>query len=233
MIDTLILLIAVVALSGVSGVLLVMLLKRKGRAAPVTEVRTISVAERVRAVGKLVGLEVHAKEIATSTKGWSWVPPLLLSQAKIAMIFHFEKQYFVELSRLRPEDVELIESGVDAGSDRPRFRVCLPPVEGSLRLTDVSPYDIQAGRVLGLLDVIPMNAETQRQLMQTAQEQAGELFRRNEAKYIENARRSIEQHLSALLRLFDVGVEVTWRDQSAVAAGRMDLSGTMAEKMKG
>ncbi|MBL8745937.1 MAG: DUF4230 domain-containing protein [Phycisphaerae bacterium] len=226
---TLVLLFVVVALSAVSGVLLVMLLRWKGRSAPVSEVRTVTVAERVRAVGKLVGLEVHAKEIATSTKGWSWAPPLLLSQAKIAMIFHFEKQYFVELSHLKPGDVELI----DPGTERPRYRVRLPAVEGSLRLTDVSPYDIQAGRVLGLLDVIPMNAETQRALMKTAQEQAGEVFRRNEAKYIDNARRSIEQHLGALLRMFDVTVEIAWHDQPAPHAGRMDLSGTMAEKMKG
>lgn len=231
MIDTLILLIVVVGLSAVCGVLLFMLLKRKGQSAP-TEIRVQSVAERIRAVGKLIGLEVHAKEIATSTKGWSWIPPLLLSQAKIAMIFHFEKQYFVDLSHLRPADVELIENGTDPGSDRPRYRVHLPPVEGSLRLTDVSPYDIQAGRVLGLVDLIPMNAETQRELMRTAQEQAGELFRRNDAKYIDNARRSIEQHLGALLRLFDVSVEIAWREQHSTAAARMDLSGTMAEKMR-
>lgn len=221
-----ILLIAVVGLSALCAVLLVMLLKRKGKSAPVTEVRMVSVAERVRAVGKLVGLEVHAKEIATSTKGWAWIPPLLLSQAKIAMIFHFEKQYFVDLSGLRAEDVEVIEEG-----DGTRCRLRLPAVEGSLRLTDVSPYDIQAGRMLGMLDVIPMDAPTQRELMRTAQEQAGELFRRNESKYVENARRSIEQHLSALLRLFDVTVEIAWRDHSTAAPARMDLSGTMAAKM--
>jgi hypothetical protein len=231
MIDTLILLIAVVGLSAVCGVLLFMLLRRKAKTAP-SEVRVQSVAERIRAVGKLIGLEVHAKEIATSTKGWSWIPPLLLSQAKIAMIFHFEKQYFVDLSHLRPADVELIDNGTDPGADRPRYRVHLPPVEGSLRLTDVSPYDIQAGRVLGLVDLIPMNAETQRELMRTAQDQAGELFRRNDAKYIDNARRSIEQHLGALLRLFDVSVEIAWREQHSTAAARMDLSGTMAEKMR-
>lgn len=235
MVSTLTLALFIVALSlgtGVLLVLLVLLLRRKGVAAPVTSIRTQGVAERIRAVGKLIGLEVHAKEIATSTKGWSWVPPILLSQAKIAMIFHFEKQYFVDLSHLRAGDVELIDSGVDPGSDRPCYRVTMPPIEGSLRLTDVSPYDIQAGRILGLLDVIPMTADTQRQLMQTAQEQASELFKRGEAKYTESARRSIEQHLEALLRMFDVGVEVVWRDRNeATVTNPLSMTETMARRL--
>ncbi|HCT46206.1 MAG TPA: hypothetical protein DF699_13435, partial [Phycisphaerales bacterium] len=99
--------------------------------------------ERVRAVGKLVGLEVHAKEIATATKGFNWLPPILLSQAKVAMIFQFEKQYAVELGSLDERDVEDMGNG--------RFRVTLPPIVGSLRLMDVEPYDIQQGRVLGLV----------------------------------------------------------------------------------
>lgn len=226
--QSLILVMVIVGLSVVCGGLVVVLLRRKGRGGAPTEVRIQSVAERIRAVGKLVGLEVHAKEIATSTKGWSWIPPLLLSQAKIAMIFHFEKQYFVDLSGLRGVDVEVVESG-PVGA---RFRVHLPAVEGALRLSDVTPYDIQAGRMLGLLDVIPMNAETQRELMRTAQEQAGELFRRNESKYTESARRSIEQHLDALLRLFDITVEIAWRGDEG-GASRLDLSGTMAERLAG
>ena len=53
-----------------------------------------SIAERIRAVGKLVALEVCAKEIATVSSGWAWLPPLLLSQARLAMIFNFEQQYY-------------------------------------------------------------------------------------------------------------------------------------------
>jgi hypothetical protein len=232
MLNTMVLVGVIVALAVLAGALLILVLKKAGRAAPVSEIRTVSVAERIRAVGKLVGLEVHAKEIATSTRGWGWIPPLLLSQAKIAMIFHFEKQYFADLSLLRPADVEAIEAEAsDAG--RARYRVHLPPIEGSLRLTEVSPYDIQAGRVLGLLDVIPMTAETQRALMQTAHEQATDVFRRNEAKYMENARRSIEQHLAALLRLFEVGVEVAWREEASPAAGRLDLGESVARQLQG
>lgn len=180
----------------------VLLLRKKGAAAPVTRIGTEMVAERVRTVGKLVGLEVHAKEIATSTKGWSWIPPILLSQAKIAMIFSFEKQYFVDLHRVGPGDVEDLGDG--------RFRLNLPNVEGTLRLCDVEPYDIQAGRILGLLDVIQMNAPTQSQLMQVAQTQASELFVKNESRYLSEAKRSVASQLESLLGMFDAHVEIAW-----------------------
>ena len=181
---------------------------RRGAArAPEGPVRTDTVAERVRAVGKLVGLEVHAKEIATSTKGWSWIPPILLSQAKIAMIFHFDKQYYVDLTRLRAENVIQIEEG--------RYRITLPSVEGQLRLTDVTPYDIQAGRILGLLDVIQMNAQTQGRLMKAAQDQASALFDREDDRYNAEAKRSIERHLASLMQLFNAEAEVVWGNVAA------------------
>lgn len=193
---------ALIIVSALVGALAMLLLRRRAPLAPLGPIRTQTVAERVRAVGKLVGLEVHAKEIATSTKGWSWIPPILLSQARIAMIFHFEKQYFVDLSRLRPEDVRELAPG--------EFQLRLPAVEGALRLTDVTPYDIQAGRVLGLLDVIQMNAETQRQLMQAAQEQAADLYTKAEPRYNAEAQRSIERQLESLLALFSAKVRVHW-----------------------
>lgn len=200
-----------------AGVVLagVLFLRRKGADAPV-KIHSETMVERVRSVGKLVGLEVHAKEIATSTKGWSWLPPILLSQAKIAMIFHFEKQYAVDLSRIRPSDVEELERGELGRSAKYRLR--LPPIEGSLRLTDVTPYDVQAGRILGLLDVIQMNAQTQNQLIKAAQGQASELFQKNAGKYEREARQSIERRLAAFLRLFEADVEVVWAE--GVPAGQ-------------
>ena len=90
------------------------------------------IADRVRASGKLVGLEVCAKEIATATKGWKWLPPLVYSPARLAMIFQFEKQYYVDLNKVSPRDVS------DFG-DR-NYQVILPPLEGQLRLTNVVPY---------------------------------------------------------------------------------------------
>jgi hypothetical protein len=164
------------------------------------------VAERVRATGSLVGLEVAAKEIATATKGWGWLPPIVMSQARLAMIFQFEKQYAVDLGQLRTEDVERLGTG--------RFRIKLPDVQGKLRLVDVSPYDIQAGRMLGLLDVIPMNAERQAELMKAAQEQAGELLAASEASYLRQARASIERQLRALVGLFDMELEIAWREET-------------------
>lgn len=166
-----------------------------------------SIAERVRAVGRLVGLEVFAKEIATAKSGWPWCPPVLLSQAKLAMIFHFEKQYSVDLASVRV-------SGVDRlGEDH--YRVRLPKIVGTLRLVDVTPYDIQQGRVLGLLDVIPMNAERQAQLMKTAQEQASTLYEHGEDRYLGQAREAIERQLAALLGLFGVQVEWVWPDETS------------------
>lgn len=173
--------------------------------APELEFKATLIADRVRAVGRLVGLEVRAKEIATSRSGCSWLPPLLLSQARLAMIFHFERQYYADLSRLGPRDVETTGPG--------EVRVRLPLIAGDVRLTDVTPYDIQDGRVLGLLDVIPMNAERQRDLMEKAQRQAGVLFESSDARYREEARRSIERHLTSLLELVGVRATISWTSE--------------------
>lgn len=166
--------------------------------------QTIVLAERVRSVGRLVGLEVMVKEIATASRGFHWMPPLLLSQAKVAMIFQFEKQYSIDLTRIEDGDIEQV--GVN------RFRVVLPEIDGTLRLSDVTPYDIQHGRVLGLFDVIPMTAERQTELMAAAQRDAATLYESKEPKYLAEAKRSVARHLSSLLELFDVKVEVVWRD---------------------
>lgn len=163
-----------------------------------------TIAEHVRSVGKLVGLEVCAKEIATATSGWAWLPPLLLSQARLAMIFHFEKQYTIDLSRLDAGDVRDIGEG--------RFRISLPPIEGHLRLLDLTPYDIQNARILGLLDVIPMTADRQREMMKRAQTQAADLYESNNPRYQSEAAASIERHLRSLLGLVGVQAEFEWRD---------------------
>ncbi len=179
-----------------------------------TRVTSDTIAERVRAVGKLVGLEVCAKEIATATSGWSWMPPLLLSQAKMAMIFHFERQYSIDLIEITPDDVKRLGAG--------RYRLRVPNIRGDLRLTDVAPYDIQSGRVLGLLDVIQMNADRQGELMRKAQEQAAGLFEKGETKYVAEAQASIERQLRTLFRLFDAEVEFEWSD-SPVETPRLKL----------
>ena len=210
-----------VALGGVA-VGLILFMRRAGEKAPSRVRATDMVAERVRSVGKLVALEVHAKEIATSTKGWGWLPPIILSQAKIAMVFTFDKQYFVELGRLREEDVTEVEPG--------KFSVRLPAVEGSLRLADVRPYDIQAGRLMGLLEVIPMNANTQGALMEAAKEQASELFARSEGRYVHEAEQAIERQVKALLKLFDAEVTIKWGDRTPESIAQDDLQ--LGEKVR-
>lgn len=181
--------------------------RKRAATEPIKPDQTIILAERVRSVGRLVGLEVMVKEIATASRGFQWMPPLLLSQAKVAMIFHFEKQYSIDLTRIEHTDIEQV--GVN------RFRVILPAIEGSLRLSDVTPYDIQHGRVLGLFDVIPMTAERQTQLMAAAQKDAAKLYESKEPKYLAEAKRSVARHLSSLLELFDVKVEVVWSDDAS------------------
>ncbi|MDF1809133.1 MAG: DUF4230 domain-containing protein [Phycisphaerales bacterium] len=185
---------------------LVSSLKRGRKGGGVDKITLRMLTERVRSVGKLVGLEVHAKEIATATSGWNWLPPILLSQAKVAMIFQFEKQYAVELGAINESDV------VDLGNGR--FRVTLPPIVGSLRLMDVEPYDIQQGRVLGLVDVINMNAERQSQLMRTAQTQAAELFEKNDDRYEKQARDAVERQLHSIAKLFDGSLDIRWHEQA-------------------
>lgn len=176
-----------------------------GKKAKVQTVHTHTVFEQIRAVGRLVGMEVCAKEIATSTKGFSWMPPIILSQARVAMIFQFEKQFSVDLARLREQDVK--ETGPN------RYRIELPAIEGVLRLVDVQPYDIQAGRVLGLLDIIQVDAATQGDLMRKAQTQAAELYTTNDAKYAAEAKRSVERQLRSFLSLFGVEAQIAWRSE--------------------
>ena len=199
--------------AGAGGALL--LTRALASKAPET-VTVTGIAERLRTAGKLVGLEVSAKEIATSVKGWDWMPPILLSPARLAMIFHFEKQYFVDLARLSPADLdELPPSRLTP--DVPRRRLRLPPIESALKLSELEPYDIQAGRVLGLLDVIPMGATRQKDLMKRAQDEASRLFHTHDERYRAAARSSIERQLASLLGMFGAEVEIVWRADAPAA----------------
>lgn len=196
------------------GVAAVAVMKLLGKSAKMGPIQTHTVFERVQAVGRLIGLEVSAKEIATTTKGLSWLPPILLSQARIAMIFQFEKQYAIDLRKVRQGDVKQVGE---------RFVVDLPPIEGRLRLVEMTPYDIQAGRVLGLLDVIQMNAQTQKELMERAQAQAAELYEINAPKYEAEARQSIERQLRALLDMFQLDVEFVWKQAPDTGRERVEI----------
>lgn len=201
-------LIALMALV-LGGVVAWVILRRVGREAPATVTAHV-IAERVRSVGKLVGLEVMSKEIVTQTRGLSWLPPLLLSPARLAMIFCFEKQYYVDLARLRPEDVEHLGGR--------GYRITLPRIEGSLRLLDVTPYDIQSGKLLGLLDVFRMDAPAQKELMQRAQEEAQHLYEKHATRYEEEARRAVVRQVVGLLQMFDIEVEAVFASPAASGA---------------
>ena len=165
------------------------------------------IADRVQSVGRLIALEVSAKEIATASAGWSWLPPLIFNQAKLAMIFHFEKQYWVDLASVRPQDVRDLGGG--------KYRVTLPSIEGRLRLTNMTPYDIQSARVLGLLDLIPMTAERQKELMDRAQHQASSLFEAWDGRYRAEARSAAERQIHTLFGMMGVVVECEWPAEHA------------------
>lgn len=184
-----------------------LLLRRGGFRAPPRVTHAQAIVDRVHAVGKLVALEVNAKEIATATQGWSWLPPVLLSRARLAMIFRFEQQYALDLSRVTADDISPLHA--PSADARRRYRLRVPDLDIALRLTDVTPYDIQSGRVLGLVDVIPMNAARQGELMRRAQEDAAALFGDRE-QYRAAARAAAERQLRALLALVDAEVEIAW-----------------------
>jgi len=189
------------------------LVRRRGRRAEApAEIRTQTITERVRSMGKLVGLEVSAQEIATAKHGWSWMPPLLLSEARLAMIFRFEKQYHVDLGAITAADVRRDDDG--------RCVITMPEIEGSLRLVDVKPYDVQQGRALGLLDVIQMNAERQSTLMERARTQAAGLFEHSDARYRVQAAEAIERQLQQLLSHLGVDCVMRWSAADAPSAAR-------------
>jgi hypothetical protein len=196
------------------------LLLRRARSRSAPAVTAHIIAQRVRALRSLVGLEVSVKEIATAASGPAFLPPALLSRARVAMIFHFELQYAVDLAGLDARSVRRVAPG--------RYRLLLPPVAESLRLVDVVPYDIQAGRVLGLLDVLPVTAERQAELMRRAQAQARSIELAGQQRYRDAARLSIERTLESLLGLFSVDVEVEWGEASPAPAEPEPLAASAA-----
>ncbi|MHC4976461.1 MAG: DUF4230 domain-containing protein [Planctomycetota bacterium] len=219
MITTILVVFAIGLSSGLAG--LFVLKRAFSRKRVSTTIHAHAVIDRVRETGRLVGLDVRAKEIATSTQGWGMMPALFFTQAKVAMIFEFEKQYAVDLSKIGEGDVERV------GQDR--VVIHLPRVESSLRLLSLTPYDIQAGRVLGLVDGIPMNAERQASLMDVARKQAVEVFEEADARYAAQAQRSIENRLRSVLRMSGVDAEFVWEqveEVERVAEVQVNTSGS-------
>lgn len=198
MFETLITILVTLLVGAASAIVIMRRWFRDGTAPTTTVSHTI--AERIRSVGRLVGLEVMSKEIVTQTKGFSWLPPLLLSQARLAMIFHFEKQYYVDLARVKAADVRHMGGN--------RFRITLPPIDGRLTLHEVVPYDIQSGKLLGLVDILPMDAKSQKNLMERAQQEAASLYEKNAERYLAEAQRAVNQQVVSLLELFGVDAEV-------------------------
>lgn len=206
---------------------------RNRKTKTVDRVVTQHITERVRSVGRLVALEVCAKEIATATSGIAdgWLPPIIISPARMAIIFQFRKQYFVDLSAIGAEQVCELPDGRDERRQRlglepqRRVRVTLPALQSELALASMTPYDIQAGRILGLVDIIPMNADRQAALMTRAQEHAAKVFEDQDEVYKSQAVAAVEGQLRSLLGLMGVQLELVWTDAPADAQ-RMSSSST-------
>jgi acetamidase/formamidase len=89
----------------------------------------------------------------------------------------------------------------------------------------MTPYDIQAGRILGLVDIIPMNADRQGALMARAQEHAAKVFEDQDREYTLQAAAAVEAQLRSLLGLMGVELELAWAEDPE-GAQRMSSSST-------
>lgn len=200
----------VFVLGGALGFVLLRNLKRGSKSRkPRVEVHTI--VDRVRAVGRLVGLEVSTKEITTQTSGgFKWIPSLLISPARLAVIFFFEAQYSVDLSELTVESVRHIEDN--------RYELTLPPVTDRFLFRDLEAYDIQSGKLLGLIEITGLDADTHNDLVQRARAEAESLFRQQADRYEQQARETIARQVVSLLGLFDVAVQIRFATPAPAAA---------------
>jgi hypothetical protein len=75
-----------------------------------------------------------------------------------------------------------------------------------------------------------MNAQRQTHLMAQAQQQASELFRTADAKYVEQARRSIERQLASILALGGTRLIIRWQDEAPDLAALRDRAQVLASE---
>jgi Protein of unknown function (DUF4230) len=173
------------------------------------------VTQRVASVGRFVALEVTAKEIATASTGPQWLPPALLTRAKVAMIFHFRHEYTFDLAALSDSDIM---------PQRGRLKLRMPEMQSNTVLVDLEPYDIQSGKVFGLIEVIPMGAARQRKLMAAARQEAGTVGVEDEHAQRAMARSSAEKHIRKMLGHARLVVDFDWSRslaQEAEIVGRI------------
>ena len=58
------------------------------------------------------------------------------------------------------------------------------------------------------------NRSLENELMKTAQQQAAELFEKNDERYEKQARDAIERQLHAIAKLFDGTLDIRWRESA-------------------
>jgi hypothetical protein len=163
------------------------------------------VIHRLRGVGRLVALEVGAKEIITVTEGedtfWG-------RARKLIMVFTFQIQYSCDL---RSADVTVEPDGEG------RFRVCLPPVERLTCLVDQQHHHDQAGSSWFGLVQKPFSAAERDALWHKARTQAEEAAGAG-GGHLEIAERQVISILTALFAPTGVQIEVEFAAKAQIEA---------------
>jgi len=184
----------------VAGVIL--FLKWKGVGKVEREIDVHRIVERVRSVGKLVGFEVLHKEIVTEIEKLKWTPRMLVTPARVAMIFYFEKQYFIDLLKLSESDIEEIRPGL--------YQLTIPPLDGDFCVRQMEAYDIQSRKVVGMFDATGIDENRFNQLMERAREEAEKLYDKQADRYELQARESIARLIKGLFDRFDGRARRRW-----------------------
>ncbi len=161
------------------------------------EVTAIISIEKMRSVGELIVLRVLAKEIVTQSEHWagefgkrflSW----LWSDRKLAMVFEFDINFKYDL-RSSDFDIEDLGQG--------HFRLKMPTCHYDIAIKSSKVYDVQAGRLRLLPDVInvfggDVDQDDLNRLMEEAQSNieraAKELIDAKRADIEQSARQTLE-----------------------------------------
>lgn len=189
-----------------AGLGVLLFLRWKGVGKVEREIDVHRIVERVRAVGKLVGFEVLHKEIVTEIEKLKWMPKMLVTPARVAMIFYFEKQYYIDLLKLSEADIEEIAPG--------RYMLTIPPLAGDFCVRQMEAYDIQSRKVVGLFDATGIDEQRFNHLMERAREEAENLYEKQADRYEVQARESIARLIKGLFDRFDIDVRIRFADQS-------------------
>ncbi len=188
------------------GALGAWLLRRK--LSPRLDMTAHTVIDRIRGVGRLVALEVGAKEIVTVGEG----DDTLWGRArKLIMVFTFQIQYSCDLRAAE------VHPGHDGDG---RFRVCLPPLERLTCLVDQQHHHEQPGSTWFGLVQRPFSAAERDAMWHQARTQAEQAAAAG-GGHLEIAERQVISLLTALFAPTGVQLDVDFAAAPAVEPQRI------------